>query len=68
MENLKKQRWERAFELSSLGVIFFIGFVSLLYSWIDSAFGVKVNIILLTAAGIAVSFSLVYAIYLFDKD
>ncbi len=61
----KKQRWEDIIEFIVIGAVVFIGFVSLFYSWIDSAFNVKVNIILLTAMGLIASFLFVYAIKVF---
>ncbi len=65
---MKKQRWEKYVEYSIIGTVLFLGLVSLLYSWIDSAFNVKVNVYLLTAAGIAVTALIVYVINVFDKD
>jgi uncharacterized membrane protein (DUF485 family) len=65
--SMQKQRWERIFELSVIGLVIFIGMVSLLYSWIDSIFGGNVNVYVLTAVGILVSFGIVYAITWFDR-
>ncbi|MCL4400909.1 hypothetical protein M1316_02975 [Candidatus Parvarchaeota archaeon] len=62
------QKWERAFELGTVGVVLFIGLVSMFYSWIDSAFGGKVNIYLLTATAAIATALIVYIIYRFDKN
>ena len=64
---IKKQNWEKTIEEVIVGVVFFIGLVSLLYSWIDSAFGVIVGIPMLTFLGIVASFLIIYAIRVFDK-
>ncbi len=63
---VEKQRWERAFELTTVGVVLFIGLVSLFYSWIDSAFHTIVNIYLLTATAAVASFAIVYVISIFS--
>lgn len=62
-----KQRWERAFELTSIGIVIFVGFVSIFYSWIDSIFGGRVNVYLLTVTAALATFLVVYIIYVFDK-
>ncbi|MCL5009564.1 MAG: hypothetical protein M1433_01090 [Candidatus Parvarchaeota archaeon] len=64
---MKRQRWEKAIEYALIGIIVFIGFVSLLYSWIDSAFGINVNVYLLAALAVVVSFLVVYIIRMFDE-
>ncbi len=63
---MAQQEWERIIELIVIGIVVFIGFVSLFYSWIDSAFGITVNIFALTAIAIAASFLVVYSIHVFD--
>ena len=67
-EESKKFRYENVIELAVVGVIVFIGFVSLFYSWIDSFFGVKVNIILLTVIGLVAAFLFVYVIKVFRDE
>ncbi len=64
---MARQKWERVIELTIVGIVLFVGLVSILYSWIDSAFGGNVNIYLLTAISVAVTFLIVYAISVFDK-
>ena len=64
---MEKQGWERVFELTTIGVVLFIGLVSLFYSWIDSAFHVIVNIYLLTATAVVASFAIVYVIGTFSR-
>jgi hypothetical protein len=61
------QKWEKAIEYVLIGVIVFIGFVSLFYSWIDSAFNIIVNIYLLTGLAIAVSLAVVLIVMAFDE-
>ncbi len=61
------QKWERVIELSIIGVVLFIGLVSILYSWIDGAIGGIVNVYVLTAIAAVLSFLIVYAIKVFDK-
>jgi uncharacterized YccA/Bax inhibitor family protein len=64
---IKKQGWEKIIEEVIVGMVLFIGLVSLLYSWIDSIFGVIVGIPILTFLGILAAFLVVYAIRVFDK-
>ena len=64
---IKKQGWEKIIEEVIVGMVLFIGLVSLLYSWIDSIFGVIVGISILTFLGILAAFLVVYAIRVFDK-
>jgi uncharacterized YccA/Bax inhibitor family protein len=64
---VKKQEWERIIEEVIVGIVLFIGLVSLLYSWVDTVFGVIVGIPMLTFLGILASFLVVYAIRIFDK-
>ncbi len=64
---MTKQKWERAIELTIIGVVIFVGLVSVLYSWIDSAFGGNVNVYVLTAVAAVLTFFIVYAIKIFDK-
>ncbi len=64
---MKMQKWEKAIEYVLIGVIVFIGFVSLFYSWIDSAFNIIVNIYLLTGLAIAVSLAVVLIVMAFDE-
>ena len=64
---MASQKWERAIELTIVGIVLFVGLVSILYSWIDSAFGGNINIYLLTTISAAVTFLIVYAISAFDK-
>lgn len=65
---MKMQRWEKAIEYITIGVILFIGVVSLLYSWIDSAFNINIgNIYLLAALAAVISFIIVYLIRMFDN-
>jgi uncharacterized YccA/Bax inhibitor family protein len=64
---VKKQEWERIIEEVIVGIVLFIGLVSLLYSWVDTVFGVIVGIPMLTFLGILASFLIVYAIRIFDK-
>ena len=66
-KDINKQAWEKIIEEVIVGIVLFIGFVSLLYSWIDSLFGVIVGIPILTFLGILASFIVVYAIRVFDK-
>jgi hypothetical protein len=66
-KEIKKAGWERIIEEVIIGIVLFIGLVSLLYSWIDSLFGVIVGIPVLTFLGILASFIVVYAIRVFDK-
>ena len=66
-KEIKKQGWEKIIEELIIGIVLFIGLVSLLYSWIDSVFGVIVGIPMLTFLGILASFLVVYAIRVFDK-
>ena len=64
---IKKRGWEKIIEEVIVGMVLFIGLVSLLYSWIDSIFGVIVGIPILTFLGILAAFLVVYAIRVFDK-
>jgi uncharacterized YccA/Bax inhibitor family protein len=64
---IKKRGWEKIIEEVIVGMVLFIGLVSLLYSWIDSIFGVIVGIPILTFMGILAAFLVVYAIRVFDK-
>ncbi len=64
---MKMQKWEKAIEYVLIGVIVFIGFVSLFYSWIDSAFNIIVNIYLLTGLAVAVSLAVVLIVMAFDE-
>ncbi len=64
---VKKDSWERIIEEVIVGIVLFIGLVSLLYSWIDSLFGVIVGIPILTFLGVLAAFLVVYAIRIFDK-
>ena len=66
-KDANKQGWEKIIEEVIIGIVLFIGLVSLLYSWIDSVFGVIVGIPILTFLGILASFLVVYAIRVFDK-
>ena len=66
-KDINKQAWEKIIEELIVGIVLFIGLVSLLYSWIDSLFGVIVGIPILTFLGILASFIVVYAIRVFDK-
>ena len=66
-KEIKKQGWEKVVEEVIVGIVLFIGLVSLLYSWIDSVFGVIVGIPMLTFLGILASFLVVYAIRVSDK-
>lgn len=66
-KEVNKAGWEKIVEEVIVGVVLFIGLVSLLYSWIDSVFGVIVGIPMLTFLGILASFLVVYAIRVFDK-
>jgi hypothetical protein len=66
-KEVKKQSWEKIIEEVIIGIVLFIGLVSLLYSWIDSVFGVIVGMPMLTFLGILASFLVVYAIRVFDK-
>ncbi len=66
-KDINKQAWEKIIEELIVGIVLFIGLVSLLYSWIDSVFGVIVGIPVLTFLGILASFLVVYAIRVFDK-
>ena len=66
-KDANKQPWEKIIEEVIIGIVLFIGLVSLLYSWIDSVFGVIVGIPMLTFLGILASFLVVYAIRVFDK-
>ncbi len=66
-KEIKKAGWERIIEEVIIGIVLFIGLVSLLYSWIDSLFGVIVGIPVLTFLGILASFIVVYAIRVVDK-
>ncbi len=66
-KDINKQAWEKIIEELIVGIVLFIGLVSLLYSWIDSVFGVIVGIPILTFLGILASFLVVYAIRVFDK-
>jgi uncharacterized YccA/Bax inhibitor family protein len=66
-KEIKKQNWEKIIEEVIIGIVLFIGLVSLLYSWIDSLFGVIVGIPILTFLGVLVSFLVVYMIRVFDK-
>ena len=66
-KEVNKAGWEKMVEEVIVGVVLFIGLVSLLYSWIDSVFGVIVGIPMLTFLGILASFLVVYAIRVFDK-
>ncbi len=66
-KEIKKAGWEKIIEEVIIGAVLFIGLVSLLYSWIDSVFGVIVGIPILTFLGILASFLVVYAIKVFDK-
>ncbi|MCL4398376.1 MAG: hypothetical protein M1322_01050 [Candidatus Parvarchaeota archaeon] len=66
-EEIKKQSWEKVVEEAIVGIVLFIGLVSLLYSWVDSIFGVIVGIPMLTFLGVLASFLVVYAIRVFDK-
>ncbi|EEZ92659.1 MAG: hypothetical protein BJBARM4_0757 [Candidatus Parvarchaeum acidiphilum ARMAN-4] len=66
-KDINKQAWEKIIEEVIVGIVLFIGLVSLLYSWIDSLFGVIVGIPILTFLGILASFIVVYAIRVFDK-
>jgi len=66
-KDANKQGWEKIIEEVIIGIVLFIGLVSLLYSWIDSVFGVIVGIPILTFLGILASFLIVYAIRVFDK-
>ncbi|MCW1299535.1 MAG: hypothetical protein QXD02_04415, partial [Candidatus Parvarchaeum sp.] len=58
-KEIKKQGWEKVVEEVIVGIVLFIGLVSLLYSWIDSVFGVIVGIPMLTFLGILASFLVV---------
>lgn len=53
--------------MSVIGIVLFIGIVSIFYSYIDSAFNVNVNVYLLTAAAGAATALIVYLIKVFDK-
>lgn len=66
-KDINKQAWEKIIEEVIVGIVLFIGLVSLLYSWIDILFGVIVGIPILTFLGILASFIVVYAIRVFDK-
>ena len=66
-KEVNKQAWEKIVEEVIVGIVLFIGLVSLLYSWVDSVFGVIVGIPMLTFLGILASFLVVYAIRVFDK-
>ena len=66
-KEIKKQNWEKIIEEVIIGIVLFIGLVSLLYSWIDSLFGLIVGIPILTFLGVLVSFLVVYMIRVFDK-
>ncbi len=64
---MAKQKWEKIIELVIIGIVVYIGFVSIFYSWIDTAFGITVNIVVLSVIALAASFMVVYAIKIFDR-
>ncbi|MCL5016828.1 MAG: hypothetical protein M1441_01655 [Candidatus Parvarchaeota archaeon] len=65
---MAKQKWEKIIELVIIGIVVYIGFVSIFYSWIDTAFGITVNIVVLSVVALAASFMVVYAIKIFDRQ
>ena len=65
---MAKQKWEKIIELVIIGIVVYIGFVSIFYSWIDTAFGITVNIVVLSVIALAASFMVVYAIKIFDRQ
>jgi divalent metal cation (Fe/Co/Zn/Cd) transporter len=65
---MAKQKWEKIIELVIIGIVVYIGFVSIFYSWIDTAFGITVNIVVLSVVALVASFMVVYAIKIFDRQ
>lgn len=63
---MKTSNFERYFEMAVVGVVFFIGFVSLFYSWIDSLFNININAYILTLIALAVTVFIVYLINKFE--
>ncbi len=65
---MKKHNFERMIERTMIGFAFFLGFVAVFYSWIDSALGINVSPYTLTAIGIVIAAFIVYLMYRFDKE
>ncbi|MCW1294159.1 MAG: hypothetical protein OH316_00970 [Candidatus Parvarchaeota archaeon] len=65
---MKRHNYEKMVERGAIGFAFFLGFVSLFYSWIDSVAGINVNPYILTAIGIVIAGFIVYLMYRFDRE
>ncbi len=65
---MKEDTLEKYFERSIIGAVFFIGFVSLFYDWIDSMLNINVNVYVLTLVAIVVTAAILYLISVFDKE
>lgn len=65
---MNKQAFEGYFERSIIGVVLFIGFVSLFYSWIDSVLNININVYLLALIAVVVVAAILYLISVFDRD
>ncbi len=61
-----EKKWEKYIMLVVIGIVIFIGFVSLLYSWIDSVYKINVNPYVLTVIAFIITFGIVFAINHFD--
>ncbi|MGC8516413.1 MAG: hypothetical protein ACP5MT_00760 [Candidatus Acidifodinimicrobium sp.] len=65
---MKRHNFEKIVERSMIGFAFFLGFVSVFYSWIDSKLGINVSPYILTAIGIVIAVFIVYLMYRFDRE
>ena len=54
--------------MAVIGIIVFIGFVSLFYSWIDSAFGINANVYMLTGMAAVVAAAVVYVVNYYEEE
>jgi hypothetical protein len=62
------QNWEKWILMAVIGIIVFIGFVSLFYSWIDSAFGINANVYMLTGMAAIVAAAVVYVVNYYEEE
>ncbi len=63
---MRINRFEKYFEMTIIGIVFYIGLVSLFYSWIDSAFNININVYVLTIIALIATLILVYLIDKFE--
>lgn len=65
---MKRHNYEKMVERGAIGSAFFLGFVSVFYSWIDSATGANVSPYVLTVIGLVIAVFIVYLMYRFDRE